>query len=115
MVLEILFALFGRVRLHLDSQQISLIYQFFGLKFSFRPGIFGLIGFNYGSRSAPKDDISKLELVYSPDCGFGTIVIWAGTQQHQFEYLTVPEIEWLASELSNWLNLPIQIRKKPSD
>jgi hypothetical protein len=111
MVQKILFALFGRVRLHINQQQISLTYELFEFKF--------------GSRSAPKQGISKLELVYSSVGNPQTIAIWAGTQEYllgsptryedayQVDRLTVPELDWLAHELSEWLRLPIQVRRLP--
>jgi hypothetical protein len=41
-----------------------------------------------------------------------TLTIWAGTKEYTIssktkEYLSNPEIEWLAAELSQWLGIPI--------
>jgi hypothetical protein len=43
------------------------------------------------------------------------LTIWAGTKEYTIssktkEYLSEPEIEWLASELSQWLGIPITNR-----
>ncbi|MBD3882785.1 serine/threonine protein kinase [Phormidium tenue FACHB-886] len=36
------------------------------------------------------------------------IILWAGTQKFEFgEFLSDPELDWLAQELSDWLGLPI--------
>jgi serine/threonine protein kinase len=99
MVWVILFALFGRLRLRLNHQQISLSYELFRFK--------------SGSRPAPRQDISKLVLIYSAEGNPQTIAIWAGTQEYQLGCLTALELDWLAHELSDWLRLPIQVRKLP--
>ncbi len=40
------------------------------------------------------------------------LTIWVGTKEYTIssktkEYLSNPEIEWLAAELSQWLGIPI--------
>jgi hypothetical protein len=38
------------------------------------------------------------------------LVIWAGTEKYELSSntsLTIPELDWLAYELSTWLKLPI--------
>jgi serine/threonine protein kinase len=99
MLWSILFALFGQLRLSLNHQQISLTYELFGLKF--------------GSRSAPRQDIHKLALIYSAEGKPQTITIWAGIQEYQLGCLCAPELDWLADELSGWLKLPIQVKRLP--
>lgn len=109
MVLMILFGLFGRVRLCLNQQQISLTYELLGFKYS-RP------------RAAQRQDISKLEYTkksYTRDSDGDRfevkpqINIWAGTHKYELGdngLLSEPELDWLAHELSDWLGLPI-VRK----
>lgn len=112
MILEVLFSLFGKSVLNVNEQEISLIYKLFGFKLSFRPGMSTLIASKYNSRPLPRQEIDKLELMYLAEGNPWAIVIWAGMQEYQFgHYLTEPEIEWLAAELSDWLNLPIQAKK----
>lgn len=106
MVLMILFTLFGRVRLRLNQQQISLTYDLFGFKYN-RP------------RSAQRQDINKLEHTkrsYRRDSDGDRfevkpqINIWAGTHKYELGNngsLTEPELDWLACELSDWLEIPI--------
>jgi len=116
MIWEIIFSLFGKVSLQINQQQVALKYQLLPLKFNFRPGISPLIGLKFNSRSAPRQDISKLELVYLAEGNPWAIAIWAGMREYQFgHYLKAPEIDWLAAELSDWLNLPIQVRNLPID
>jgi serine/threonine protein kinase len=105
-VLKILVSLFGRVRLRIDGQQISLKYELFGFEY-------------YHSRPASRDDITKLVLtkrsfIKNSDGSQvevkPQIVIWAGTNTYKFGgkgLLSEPELEWLALELSDWLGLPI--------
>jgi serine/threonine protein kinase len=66
-----------------------------------------LLRVEYCSYSAVSENIVKLERpVEGPD----QINIWVGTQKLSMgvaENLSPPEIDWLAEELSSWLNLPI--------
>jgi serine/threonine protein kinase len=66
-----------------------------------------LLRFEYCSYSEVSENIVKLERpVEGPD----QINIWVGTQKLPMgvtENLSPPEIDWLADELSSWLNLPI--------
>ncbi|MBD2741662.1 serine/threonine-protein kinase [Coleofasciculus sp. FACHB-1120] len=106
MIWQILFALFGRVYLRIDRQQISLAYELLGLKFNF-------------SRLAQRQDISMLEHTrkYLTTGARGRqvevkprVIIWAGTQNYELasgELVTEPELDWIAYELSQWLRLPI--------
>ncbi len=104
--LPILLALFGQIRLHINREQIALSYQLFGLKYHCR-------------RSGPRQQIIKLERTrtfYKPDPENGDVEvkpqinIWAGTQKFEIGgsgLLSKPELDWLAHELSDWLELPI--------
>jgi serine/threonine protein kinase len=101
-----LFGLFGRVRLRLTPQKIYQDLELFGFKRSVPP-------------PSQRQDISKLEITqpyYKTDSDGDRIevkpqlIIWAGTRQYgclKGTSLTRPEIDWLAQELSVYLNLPI--------
>jgi hypothetical protein len=106
LILQILFALFGQVWLHLDQEQISLMYQLFDLKY-------------YRPQPAPRHQIIKLERTQT---SYKTgskgqrvevkpqINIWAGTKKFRIGgggLLSETELDWLAHELSNWLGLTI--------
>jgi Protein kinase domain len=102
----ILFGLWGRVRLRLTEQQICQDYELFGFKRS-------------ATKPSARQDIDKLELTkefYKKDSDGDrvlvkpTLLIWAGAQKYGCfggNSITQPELEWLAQELSNWLNLPV--------
>ena len=106
MVWQVLFGLFGRVRLSLDPQKITLTYEIFGFKFNF-------------PKPAQRQDITMLEHTrkYLTTGHRGRqievnprVIIWAGTQKYELvtdELMTEPELNWLAHELSDWLKLPI--------
>lgn len=101
MVGQILSTLFGRVRLHLNHQQISQAYEIFGIPFNRR-------------RSVPIQNINKLELEYLGKA-VHKIIIWAGVHKYElagYSHITEPELDWLASELSNWLGIPITRAEK---
>ncbi|AFY31314.1 serine/threonine-protein kinase [Calothrix sp. PCC 7507] len=109
MIYALLFIIFGRMRLHLDHQQIDLTYELFGFK---------------TRRVSPssRDNITKL--VYTPQHftkdadGDRTQVaaqldIWVGVKKYQLGgndnlIKSELELEWLAHELSDWLNISIQ-------
>jgi hypothetical protein len=97
---QILSTLFGRVRLRLDQQQISQTYEIFGFKYK-------------RQRSAPRKYISKLELECISNYKH-KIIIWAGTQKYEiggYGHITEPELQWLDYELSDWLQIPIQVKR----
>ncbi len=107
MILWILFDLFVQFRLHIDREQIVLSYQLFGLKY-------------YHHISAPRQQIIKLErtrTIYETDENGKKVKklgpqinIWAGIQKFEIGcggLLSEPELDWLAHELSDWLELPI--------
>jgi serine/threonine protein kinase len=117
----ILFTLFGKIHLSLTSAKISLIYEMLGLKYTFpRPG--------------QRQDISKLEIIEQETLRPGAsrkkrvtvslpsqLVIWAGDRKYALgrnavtqwlrisrrRVLHASELDWLAQELSDWLELPI--------
>ena len=102
----IVFGLFGEVRLRLSSEQISQHYELFGLRRAVTP-------------NSEHHEISRLEVTktsYTKDSDGNTVevkpelLIWAGTRRYGFfgaGTLSPPELNWLAQELSNWLDLPI--------
>ena len=106
LVLVILFAILGETSLQIDHQHISLKYQLFGLNY-------------YQLRSASRQDISKIEKIntsYIKNYD-GDIVevkpkinLWVGTKKVILggdDLLSDPELDWLAYELSDWLDLSL--------
>lgn len=100
--LEILIpSLLGQTQLQIDPQQISLTSK--------------RLGFQAGRpQSAPRHRINKLEYSKAVDghpyMTEPQLVIWAGTEKYELSSntsLTIPELDWLAYELSTWLKLPI--------
>ncbi|GET35911.1 serine/threonine protein kinase [Microseira wollei] len=92
---RILFAFFGRYRLRIDWRSIAKTYELFGFKRNlFRP--------------ARRRDITKIEYIHSAS-SHPKIVIWAGGQKYEFgsAIANEAELEWLANELSDWLELPL--------
>ena len=88
------------IRLRVDREQIS-----------FTSKRLGLVRYNLLPPS-PREAICKLQLIDS----FNTygrrprdIQIWAGTQEYKLitSHLSDAEIDWIAGELSEWLDLPI--------
>ena len=106
LIIQILFALFGQVDLHLDQEKIVLRYEIFGLKY-LRP------------RPASKHQILKLErtrTTYKRGSEGNQIEvkpqinIWAGSKKFKIGgggLLSEIELDWLASELGDWLDLPV--------
>jgi serine/threonine protein kinase len=107
---QIVVTLFVQIRLRIDPQQMTIAYAMFGLEFKFG--------------SAPQHNICKLvhtNKFYRLTRGAKStsssyvqevpkLVIWAGTKKYELcseKVLTTPELDWLAYELSDWLNLPI--------
>ncbi|MEH2139212.1 serine/threonine protein kinase [Nostoc sp.] len=119
MVHTVLFNLYGRFRLHINQQKIALTHELLGFKFH-RPC------------QLPRENIIKL--VYVPthhttdDEGKRIQVpagldIWVGVQKYKIStsginhtsvkgvthcFISEAELEWLAHELSDWLDIPIK-------
>lgn len=107
---QVVFTLFGQIRLRIDSQKIALSYKLFGILFYLR-------------QSSLQDNHSISKLLYIPRHDINTgrgetevpakLEIWVGAKNYQ---LSIPsnrvktevEIEWLVRELSDWLGIPIQ-------
>ncbi|MGG6267979.1 serine/threonine protein kinase [Leptolyngbya sp. AN03gr2] len=112
MIWGILFDLFGEVRLEITDSEIFRATELFGI------GIFPLV--------AKREHLSRIDLIhdsYGRDSEGNQIKvppridIWAGTKQFTLgggknnnEHLTLPEIIWLAEQLSQWLDLPLDRR-----
>jgi serine/threonine protein kinase len=107
MVGVILYGLFGKVHLRIDTKYIRLAHEVFGLRL----------------RNVPPSrrwDIDLLELIprhtrrnsdgdrvkVSPQLN-----IWAGNRKYELKDLQEPELEWLAAELSRWLKIPVERQK----
>ena len=107
---KILFPLFGRIRLRFNQQAMIIGYELLGLKYQRRP--------------VPRQHICKLvhtrrytRVVRSGEFSVDStikeeprLVVWGGTKQYQLsseKVIKEPELDWLAQELSNWLELPI--------
>ncbi|MDJ0616052.1 MAG: serine/threonine-protein kinase [Calothrix sp. MO_192.B10] len=109
-----LFPIFGRTRLRLNQQQISLEKQLFGFQFNVE-------------RPTAKENITKIE--YIPQSwhntvennrhgehgmknkNTGKIIIYAGIRQYEISgnssgIQSKLEVQWLAAELSDWLGIP---------
>ena len=92
-----LFALFRKLRLRIDRQQISHTSNLLGLRWNH-------------SKPARRQDIGQLEI---KQIGYkvSQMIIQAGNQKYRLgvkQGLSKSEIEWLATELSQWLGLKIQ-------
>ena len=119
--LAILFTLFGKIHFSLTPAKISLVYEILGLKYSL-------------TRLGQREDICKLEIIEQPTLRPGAskkervrvslpsqLVIWAGERKYVLgqnaltrwlrisrrRVLHASELDWLAQELSDWLELPI--------
>lgn len=107
MIATILFSLLGTTHLQIDSQEIRLTYEILGLKIA-RP------------QPSRKADIGKVVLTphtYRRDSDGDRIpvppelIIWAGVRAYKLggnDLLSQPELEWLASEVSHWLGMPLR-------
>ena len=107
-VIKWILFIFRQFRLRIDDEKTYFMNEMFGLKWHrFCP--------------AYKRDISKLEMgkefVPYEQSYVGSrpirLIIWAGKQKYELDWkvrLNDSEIKWLARELSDWLELPIEIR-----
>ncbi|MDY6896724.1 MAG: serine/threonine protein kinase, partial [Cyanobacteriota bacterium] len=113
-ILNCVFKVFGYIILHINQDKIEVLYKIFGIKFREQP-------------VSHRSDICKLEVVgrtlYNNNEIPPRLIIWAGKRNYELgkiifpvkvnssslekEYLTPPEIDWLAQELSDFLKLPI--------
>jgi serine/threonine protein kinase len=103
-----IFALFRELRIRIDRQQISYTSHLLGLRWNY-------------SRPAPRQEICQLEIEEIEDTWRDPeekswrdyqLIIQAGNQKYQLgvkHKLSESEVEWLATELSQWLGLKIKI------
>lgn len=116
-LISILFNLFGYNRLYINQEKIKITYELFGIQYNIqdfcdRNYIYKL---EVVSRKIDKSANGNKEI--QPK-----LIIWVGKYSYNLgnispfekyisslesKYLTVPEIDWLAQELSDFLDLPI--------
>ncbi|MGD1914302.1 MAG: serine/threonine protein kinase [Rivularia sp. (in: cyanobacteria)] len=109
LIYSCVFSLFGKIRLCLNKERISKIYEILGFKFqrpsaSYKKDIHKL---TYIPRHFVKDsEGDKTEV-------FAQLIISTGVRKYKLQdggaIASPSELEWLASELSDWLNLPITL------
>ena len=104
LMFDIVFTLFGRTILQIDLKTISLKKELFGIKYPF-------------PKPMPRERISKIERTepfYKRDSEGSTIEvkpeinIWVGAKKLSFggyEKLSIPELDWLTYEITNWLDI----------
>lgn len=110
---DFLFELFGKTRLVIDRENLSLSYEIFGLKFNKpRPSLRKyIIKLEYTNSLLQEKTKSKRKISYkeiSP-----AIIVWAGNQQYKLTGMTQTELDWLLNELSDYLEIPFQRRVIP--
>ena len=96
-VVKLFYALFRELRLRIDRQQISYTSNLLGLRWNH-------------SKPARRQDICQLE-IKQIRYKVSQMIIQAGNQKYRLgvkQGLSESEIEWLATELSQWLGLKIQ-------
>ncbi len=108
-IYSFVFSLFGKVRLCLTKERITKFYEILGFDFQ-RPS------------SSYKKDINKLtyiprHFVKNSDGEktevFAQLIISTGVRKYKLQdggaIANESELEWLAHELSDWLNLPVSL------
>ncbi|MDH6098551.1 serine/threonine protein kinase [Anabaenopsis sp. FSS-46] len=100
-------SLFRRTRLRFDEQQMTFTYELFGFKW-------------HGFPPAPRENITKIAYIprYVEDAMGDSVQpakleIWVGVTKYPLSVndgaiQSEAELEWLAHELSDWLNIPIE-------
>ena len=97
-----LFALFRKLRLRIDRRQICCTSDLLGLRWNY-------------SKSCLREQIGKLELKTTfsrEDESYRVsevIIHHAGQQVYRIHGISESEIQWLATELSQWLKLKIEL------
>jgi serine/threonine protein kinase len=113
MIAGIFSGLFGRSRLRFSNQNVYHTFEMFGINRKITP-------------VSPQSDIDRIEFrasYFTKDSDGDRVtippnlILWAGTRRYNLNDaakkglgmgLVKPELEWLASELSQWLNLPVE-------
>lgn len=99
------YKLFAKMQLLIDESKIYFTWGWLGFK---------------KKKSAPTQDITKLERLLlkidhqepsHPQVQYSGLQLWVGNECHSWNgfNLTQVELDWLAVELSEWLDLPLQI------
>lgn len=102
----------SKSRLKIDRQQIYLTRKFLGVETNVfyppcsRNDIVRLEKVNPYRRETTDYKVSSFD--DSPQ-----LIIWANNQYYILENLNILEANWLANELSDWLEIPIKYRKSP--
>ena len=106
---QFLFPLFGRIRLYIDQKKISLKKEILGLKFNITPPALtrNVNKITYIPKHFTNKEHSRYHIKDT-----SLLIIRAGVHEYQIggrdgTIKSESEIEWLASELSHWFNLPI--------
>ena len=102
LLFRLISALFIYTRLHINQEKIKITHEIFGIFYSIP--LFRSIS-----------DISKLEAVvgrtYKTSNGNAKVlprlIIWAGNSNYELGTINPKEIDWLAQELSDFLDLPV--------
>ena len=105
-LIKLCLGIFGEMQLTINSNRIYLIYKLFGVK-------------RHSPMPSLRKDIYRLEKVFQPN-NKSYLKIWAKKQTYNIAKsiyfpLTNLEVNWLAQELSSWLNLPIIEEYEMSD
>ncbi len=109
LIYSCVFSLLGKIRLSLNQERITKFYEVLGFKFQ-RP------------KASDKKDINKLTYIprhfIKNSEGekteiFAQLIISTGVRKYKLHdggaIASPSELEWLASELSDWLNLPVTL------
>jgi serine/threonine protein kinase len=94
-----------QVRLRITQSEITLSHEIFGLKYSIRTELKQNIVQLELTHLFQKKDSEGNSLTVPPQ-----INLWVGTKKFELgtgNHLTSPELDWLAHELSSWLDLPV--------
>ena len=108
-----------KIRLRIYRQQIQVVHELFGLKYNI-------------IRPSKQRKVTNLEYIkrrfknYNQKLEINSqLIIWTGVEKYvlngryetvdSLHSLTEPELEWLAQELSVWLDIPITIDLPPAD
>ncbi|MBN4003954.1 serine/threonine-protein kinase [Nostoc sp. LPT] len=108
MISRFLFPLLKRIRLRLDQQQITFKNELLGFKFNRTyPSPRQDVHLVYISKRFERESKTGNEVNVMPQ-----LILWAGVHKYQLAGAngvinSEPEIEWLAQELSDWLDIPI--------
>ncbi|MBE9178776.1 serine/threonine protein kinase [Oculatella sp. LEGE 06141] len=100
-VWKVAFALAGRVRLRFGVWQMSATYELLGLKYRCAP-----LSRRFASRLQIAQSHTGWRWWYKGD----RLILWVGVKKHELcneNTVTHPELNWLADEISHWLQVPI--------